>query len=160
MRGPAYPYNLQGVFQLSFLPWDKDLLAMDLSVDHLGLVREYEKTTDTSFWDDVRKTIMKACPGSKEHPYIADLDHQLYFAFKCKNAADFHKSACKVKQMLEKRAEKVYLRPGVPKLYTITKNHLKNKTNLIMSLLEFQEKYGYQQTKELVAQYGDVLLET
>lgn len=153
-----YPYNLQGVFQLSNLPWDKDVLAMNLCFDHFDLDRVYEKTTDTSFWDDVRRTIMKACPRSEEQPYIADLDYDLYFALKCKNAADFHTKACKVKQMLEQRAEKVYLRPGVPKLYTITKNYLKNKTNLVMSLIEFQEKYGYKQTRELVVQYGDVVL--
>lgn len=153
-----YPYNSQGTFQLRTFPWGKDVLVIDLTYDHFCLDRAFEKATEANFWDDVRYTVMTACPSCEEHPHIPDLDHDLYFELKCSDEKDFEQQACKIKEILEQRAEKVYLRPGVPKLYTITKNYLKNKTNLVLSLIEFQEKYGYQQTKELVDQYEDVLL--
>jgi len=153
-----YPYDNGGVFELKTLPWDKDVLVVDLGFDHLRLPAAFEHATGQSFWAEVRQTVLTACPGSKERPHIADLDHDLYFALSTKDDASFERQAVKVKEILEQRAKQKWLRPGVPKLNSMVISFLNSRANLAMSLLEYQRKKGYSDTRQLVDQFSDCLL--
>lgn len=152
----GYPYNDGGVFELNTLAWDKDVLVVDLGSDHARLPTAYEHATGQSFWTEVRRTVLTACPGFKERPHIAELDHDLYFALGTKDDASFQRQAIKVKEVLEQRAK--WLRPGVPKLNSMVISFLNSRANLVMSLLEHQRRKGYSDTRQLVDQFSDCLL--
>lgn len=152
-----YLYNAGGVFELHAFPWDKDVLVVDLGLANAWLPTAYEHATGQSFWAEVRCSVLTACAGSKEHS-IADLDHDLYFALDAKDDASFEQQATKVKEILEQRAKQIWLRPGVPTLNSMVILFLKTRANLVMSLLEYQQKRGYSDTKQLVDQFSDCLL--
>ena len=101
----------------------------------------------------MRLTVLAACPGSEARPHLPDLDYDLYFALGTEDGATFEQSAVNVKHALELRARQVWLRPGVPKLHSMVIQYLSNRANLVMSLLEFQQKYGYSETRQLVEQF-------
>lgn len=153
-----YPYNDKGVFELDTLYWTEDVLVIDLGGDHHRLPSEYEHATGQSFWEEVRRTVLTACPGSRETSSVPDLDYDLYFALGTQNDATFERQAVKVKETLERDAEQVWLRPGVPKLHSIVRKYVSRRANLVMSLLEFQQKYGYADTRQLVEQFSDCIL--
>ncbi len=131
---------------------------VDLGPDHARLPIAYEHATGQSFWAEVRHTVLTACAGSKERPRIADLDHDLYFALATNDYASFERQAIKVKDVLEQRAEQIWLRPGVPKLNSLVKSFLNSRASLVMSLLEYQRQKGYSDTRQLVDQFSDCLL--
>ncbi len=153
-----YPYDNGGVFELTTLTWDKDVLVVDLGFDHLRLPEAFEHATGQSFWAEVRQTVLTVCPQSKERSHIAELDHDLYFALSTEDDASFERQAVKVKEILEQRAKQKWLRPGVPKLKSMVISFLNSRANLAMSLLEYQRKKGYSDTRQLVEQFGDCLL--
>ena len=157
-RWREYPYAVGGVFTLHTLHWDKDLLVVDLGCDHRGLPNVYEHATGQNFWQEVRRTVLEACPGSKERPHLPDLDYDLYFALGTMNDVAFRSQAVKVKEVLEQRAQQVWLRPGVFKLHSMLTKYLGSRANLVMSLLEFQHKRGYNDTRHLVEQFSDCIL--
>lgn len=151
----GYPYDSGGVFELHTLSWDKDVLALDLGYNHGLLPAAYKYATGQSFWDEVRRTVVTACPGCTECPRIADLDYDLYFAL---GAQDFDQKAIKVKEFLEQRAQQTWLRPGVPKLFSVVLKCLNSRANLVTSLVEFQQRHGYANTRQVVDQFSDCLL--
>jgi hypothetical protein len=153
-----YPYGAGGVFELDTLTWDKDVLVIDLGRDHTRLPTAYEHATGQSFWGEVRRSVLTACAGSKERPHIADRDYDLYFALGTKDDASFERQAIKVKEVLEQRAKQIWLRPGVPKLNSLVISFLSSRANLVMSLLEYQRKNGYSDTRQLVDQFSKYLL--
>lgn len=146
----GYPCGGGGVFDLYTLTWDKGVLVVDLGYDHARLPTAYEHATGQSFWAEVRHSVLTACAGSKERPRIADLDHDLYFALGTKDEASFERQAIKVKEILEQRAKQIWLRPGVPTLNSMVISFLDSRANLVMSLLEYQRKKGYSDTRQLV----------
>ena len=153
-----YPYSEGGVFELESLPWDKDILAVELGSDHGRLPKEYHHATGQIFREDVRRTVLTACPGAKQCPRLPDLDYDLYFALGTENDAAFNSQATRMKEILERRAEQVWLRPGVPKLHCMVTKYLSSRANLVMSLLEIQQKHGYADTRHLVEQSMDCIL--
>ncbi len=152
------PYNAGEVFDLHTLYWDKNVLVVDLGRDHARLPTAYEHATGRSFWAEVRHTVLTACEGSKERPHIAELDYGLYFALGTKDDASFERQAIKVKEILEQQAMQIWLRPGIPKLNSMVMSFLNSRANLVMSLLEYQRKKGYSDTRQLVDQFSDCLL--
>ncbi len=63
-----------------------------------------------------------------------------------------------LENMLEARAQQKWLRPGVPKLFAMTRKHLRNPRNLVPSIIEFQRNHGYADTKLVIDQFEDQLL--
>ena len=152
-----FPYDNGGVFELDTLNWDKDILTVDLALDYTRLPTEYSQATGQIFWDEVRLTVLAACPESKQSPHLPDLDYDMHFALGAKDDATFQRIAVKVKQALEQKARQVWLRPGVPHLHAMVTQYLSKRENLVMSLLEFQRKHGYSETRQLVDQFRTCL---
>lgn len=152
-----YPYNEGGVFRLGTVYWRQNLLGFELNFEHDQLPSEYNHATGQSFWDEVSRTIRLACPGSEQYSGCHS-DYDMIFIIGVKTLSEFQLQACKAKQMLEERAEQTWLRPGVPKLYSLVTDYLKEQGNLVLSLIEFQRKYGYLETRQLVAEFSECIL--
>lgn len=153
-----YPYDDLGVFELDTFSWDKDLLAVSLTSKYTALPREYQHATGQDFWKDLRNTVLACCPGSSKAPCLADLDCDLYFNLGTElSAAMFERCALKVKEAVEQRAVQVWLRPGVPTLFSMVTKKLMTRGSLVASLMEFQHKYGYHASKQITAQYSPCL---
>lgn len=137
--------------------YGNDLLVVRLRSEYTTLPKEYQRATGQDFWEDLRKTVLPCCPElSKRHPSL-NIDRNLCFTLGRQSAASLGKYALKVKEAVEQRAVHVWLRPGVPSLFALVTEELTTQGKLVASLMEFQRKYGYHASKQIIAQHSQCL---
>lgn len=148
---------------------DGDVVYVCLSPPQWDLPNDYLLATGMNFWEKVKSAVLGTFPGCKLCGWPS-YDHGV-ISFEMGTALRMTKSyqgmihkcsldLCeRVKETLEQHARLQWLRPGVPPLLKLTKNFVtSNKRNLIISVIEFQRKHGYDSTKLFLEQFEDDML--
>ena len=150
----------QQEFIVNTLGFDDSVLTVSLGVSGDLVPREFELASGESFWREVLQTVLDTCPGSeRSRRCYSELDNDLYINLPKgldEQATDY--LLRKTSEALEIKAKTRWLHPGVPALSVLVRKHLLDRKALLEGFVEFQHKYGYKETKQLLEQYSDVLL--
>ena len=151
-------YPSDGVFEVTTFSWDKDELAVDVLSDYRRLPVEYNHATRQNFWDEVCSTVLTACPGCTRTRYLFPDEYALYFKLGSMDGETRVQTAIRVKELLDQRAQQIWVRPGVPRLFSMVLKCLSSRGNLVTSLMEFQQRHGLTETRQVVDEFSDHLL--
>lgn len=151
------------VFELDDMTWTSrsryGILGIDICHGYTKLPQEFAFATGHNFWQDVCNTVLACCPGAQRAcARYGDICFDL--VVKLGSNLDnntYNQLAKQVKDALEKKAQQVYLRPGVARLQTMVTAYLADRKSMALALIEFQQQQGYHETKQFLTQYNSDL---
>ena len=145
-------------------------LNISLKYSNLSLAKDFELATGACLWEEVESLVTEAIPDSAVVYHCLGGDHDPWGeTFIALPLSKFLKESLsyvrqkekyikQVEQLLEQEAQRRWLRPGVPSLYTLVKASLKSKEYLVTSVIEYQRQFGYDSTTFFFGQFRDELL--
>ena len=147
-------------FTVNTLGFDDSVLTVSLDVSGDLVPHDFELASCESFWKEVLQTVLDSCPGSvRSRRCYSELDDDLYTDLpKRLDQKATEDLATKTSEALETKAKTRWLRPGVPALSVLVRKHLLDRKAVLEGVVEFQHKYGYKETKQLLEQYSNTLL--